>query len=189
MLFNFSVLEQLIGFSEDAFLHLSPAVAQLIASTPAEMQQLILAYQQKNKKAVEHIMHKLRGSYATLGAIDLPELSRPLEQVLHQQRQLPSAADFALYMDCLEQSCAALKLWMSQFEQTTDSSLPDVQLYIQYLEHSDMQAYSLFQQQRAGWIHYLGPDDFVLMEQDMMTLDFVAAAQRLKHKINHKEPG
>lgn len=48
MLFNFSVLEQLIGFSHDAFLHLSPAVAQLIASTPAEIQQLTLAYQQKN---------------------------------------------------------------------------------------------------------------------------------------------
>jgi HPt (histidine-containing phosphotransfer) domain-containing protein len=189
MLFNFSVLEQLIGFSHDAFLHLSPAVAQLIASTPAEIQQLTQAYKQKNKKAVEHALHKLRGSYATLGAIDLAELSRPLELALHQHNQLPSATDFAAYLDCLEQTSVALKLWLGQFEQNSDSSLPDVQLYIQYLEHNDMQAYSLFQQQRAGWISYLGPDEFVLMEQDIMALDFVAAAQRLKHKINHKEPG
>ncbi|WP_233080155.1 Hpt domain-containing protein [Rheinheimera soli] len=189
MLFNFSVLEQLMGFSKDAFLHLSPAVTQLIASTPVEIQQLTQAYQQQNHKAVEHTLHKLRGSYATLGAIDLPELSRPLEQALHQSGQLPSATDFALYLDCLEQTSVALKLWISQFEQSTDSSLPDVQLYIQYLENCDMQAYSLFQQQRAGWIRYLGPDEFVLMEQDMMALDFTAVAKRLTHKVNHKEPG
>lgn len=189
MLFNFSVLEQLIGFSQDAFLHLSPAVAQLIASTPAEIEQLTQAYQQKNSQVVEYTLHKLRGSYATLGAIDLPELSRPLELALQQSGQLPSAADFAFYLDCLEQTSVALKLWLGQFEQNSDSSLPDIQQYIQYLENSDMQAYSLFQQQRAGWISYLGPDEFVLMEQDIMALDFVAAAQRLKHKINHKEPG
>ncbi|OGO75241.1 MAG: hypothetical protein A2203_11615 [Chromatiales bacterium RIFOXYA1_FULL_46_5] len=190
MLFNFSVLEQLIGFSQDAFLHLSPAVAQLIASTPLEIQQLTLSYQQKDPKAVEHSLHKLRGSYATLGATALPELSRPLEMVLQQQGQLPKAAEFARYLECLEQTSAALDLWLSQFQHSSDSSLPDVLQYIQYLENNDMQAYSLFQLQRAGWITYLGPDDFVLMEQDIMALNFVAVAQRLKQSASKqaKEP-
>jgi HPt (histidine-containing phosphotransfer) domain-containing protein len=187
MLFNFSVLEQLIGFSRDAFLHLSPAVAQLIASTPTEIQKLNLSYLQRDHKAVEYSLHKLRGSYATLGAIALPELSRPLEAALHQRAELPSASDFALYLDCLEQSCAALDLWLTQFNYHSDHNLPDVQQFIQYLEHSDMQAYSLFQQQRAGWIAYLGEDDFVLMEQDIMTLDFTAAAKRLKCSMEQKE--
>lgn len=189
MLFNFSVLEQLIGFSKEAFLHLSPAVAQLIASTPAEIQKLNVSYLQKDHKAVEYLLHKLRGSYATLGAIALPELSRPLEAALHQRAELPSAADFALYLDCLEQSCAALDLWLTQFSYQSDPNITDIQQYIQYLENSDMQAYSLFQQQRAGWIAYLGEEDFVLMEQDIMTLNFMAAAQRLKHKMHQKDAG
>ncbi len=50
-----------------------------------------------------------------------------------------------------------------------------------------MQAYSLFQQQRSGWINYLGADDFVLMEQDIMTLNFMAAAERLKAGLNKPE--
>ncbi len=188
MLFNFSVLEQLIGFSQDAFLHLSPAIAQLIASTPVEIQQLTKAYQQQDSKALEHSLHKLRGSYATLGATALPELSRALEVVL-QQGQLPSATEFARYLECLQQTSAALDLWLSQFNYSSDSSLPDVLQYIQYLENSDMQAYSLFQQQRAGWINYLGADDFVLMEQDIMTLDFMAAAERLKRSMDKKDAG
>lgn len=189
MLFNFSVLEQLIGFSPDAYLHLSPAVAQLIASTPVEMQQLSLSYQQKDHKAIEYSLHKLRGSYATLGATALPELSRPLELALQQQGQLPSATEFARYLECLEQTSAALDLWLSQFNYSSDSSLPDVLLYIQYLENNDMQAYSLFQAQRAGWIAYLGPDDFVLMEQDIMTLNFIAAAERLKQQLSKQGKG
>ena len=183
MLFNFSVLEQLIGFSPDAYLHLSPAVAQLIASTPAEIQQLSLSYQRQDHKAIEHSLHKLRGSYATLGATALPELSRALEVVL-QQGQLPSATEFARYLECLQQTSAALDLWLSQFNYSSDSSLPDVLQYIQYLENNDMQAYSLFQVQRAGWIAYLGPDDFVLMEQDIMTLNFIAVAERLKQRVS-----
>ncbi|CAI3806708.1 Hpt domain-containing protein [Rheinheimera sp. MM224] len=182
MLFNFSVLEQLIGFSQDAFLHLSPAIAQLVASTPDEIKQLTQSYQQKNHKALEHSLHKLRGSYATLGATALPELSRSLELLL-QQGQLPSATEIASYLECLQQTSAALDLWLSQFNYSSDSALPDVQLYIRYLENNDMQAYSLFQVQRAGWIAYLGPDDFVLMEQDVMTLNFIAVAERLKQRI------
>lgn len=189
MLFNFSVLEQLIGFSPDAFLHLSPAVAQLITSTPVEMQQLTLSYQQQDHKAIEHILHKLRGSYATLGATALPELSRPLELVLQHQGQLPSAADFSRYLECLEQTSAALDLWLSQFKHNSDSSLPDVEQYIQYLENNDMQAYSLFQVQRAGWITYLGPDAFVLMEQDIMTLNFMSATERLKLGLSKQGKG
>lgn len=187
MLFNFSVLEQLIGFSQDAYLHLSPAVAQLITSTPVEIQLLTLAYQQRNHKVVEHSLHKLRGSYATLGAIALPELSRPLELALQQGGQLPSATEFGLYLECLQQTSAALDLWLSQFKYNSDDSLPDVLQYIQYLENNDMQAYSLFQQQRSGWIQYLGPDEFVLMEQDIMTLNFMAVAERLKHSLSNKE--
>lgn len=179
-----------MGFSQDAYLHLSPAVSQLIASTPAEIRQLTQSYQQHDRKAVEHSLHKLRGSYATLGAIALPELSRPLEQALHQQGQLPSATEFALYLECLQQTCAALDLWLSQFTHSSDGNLPDVLQYIQYLENNDMQAYSLFQQQRAGWIAYLGPDDFVVMEQDIMTLNFMAAAERLKQGVGEptKDP-
>jgi HPt (histidine-containing phosphotransfer) domain-containing protein len=188
MLFNFSVLEQLIGFSQDAFLHLSPAVAQLIASTPAEIQQLSLSYQRQDHKAIEHSLHKLRGSYATLGAAALPELSRPLEIQL-QQGLLPCASAFTSYLECLEQTSAALNLWLSQFKYSSDSSLPDVLLYIQYLENNDMQAYGLFQVQRAGWIAYLGPDDFVLMEQDIMTLNFIAAAERLKQRLSTQGKG
>ncbi len=184
MLFNFSVLEQLIGFSRDAFLHLSPAVIQLIADTPAEMQRLQLSFQQKDHKALEHALHKLRGSYATLGAMALPDLSRPLELALQQRGQLPSAAEFASYLECLQQTSAALDLWLSQFKHSSDSSLPDIPHYIQYLENNDMQAYSLFQEQRSGWIAYLGPEDFMLMEQDIMTLNFMAAAQRLKAGLN-----
>lgn len=183
MLFNFSVLEQLIGFSQDAFLHLSPAIAQLIASTPVETQQLTKAYQQQDSKALEHSLHKLRGSYATLGATALPELSRALEVVL-QQGQMPSATEFARYLECLQQTSAALDLWLSQFNYSSDSSLPDVLQYIQYLENNDMQAYSLFQVQRSGWIAYLGPDDFVLMEQDIMALNFIAVAERLKQRVS-----
>lgn len=189
MLFNFSVLEQLIGFSQDAFQHLSPAMTQLIRSTSAEMQQLKQHYQNNDPKAVEYLLHKLRGSYATLGATALPELSRPLEQALHQSGQMPTAAEFALYLDCLEQTCAALELWLTQFEHSSETGLPDVAQYIQYLENSDMQAYSLFQQQRAGWIAYLGADEFVLLEQDIMTLDFSAAAERLKRCMNQKDAG
>lgn len=189
MLFNFNVLEQLIDFSDDAFLHLSPAVAQLIASTPAEIQQLIRSYQQQDHKAIEHSLHKLRGSYATLGATSLPELSRPLELALQHQGQLPSVAEFARYLECLEQTSAALDLWLSQFSCSSDSSLPDVLTYIQYLENNDMQAYSLFQVQRAGWIAYLGPDDFVLMEQDIMTLNFTAVADRLKQRVSRQGKG
>lgn len=188
MLFNFDVLEQLIGFSHEAFQHLSPAVAQLIASTPAEIKQLTQSYQQHDHRAVEHSLHKLRGSYATLGATALPELSRPLEQALHQHAQLPSAAEFTAYLDCLEQTSAALELWLSQFEESSDSSLPDVFSFIHYLENSDMQAYSLFQQQRAGWIAYLGPDEFVQIEQQIMTLNFAAVAERLKRTAKNKEP-
>ncbi len=189
MLFNFSVLEQLVGFSQEAFQHLSPAINQLLRSTSSEMQQLKQHYQNKDPKAVEYALHKLRGSYATLGATALPELSRPMEQALLQSGQLPTAAEFALYLDCLEQTCAALELWLTQFEHSSGSGLPDVLEYIQYLENSDMQAYSLFQQQRAGWIHYLGADDFVLMEQDIMTLDFMAAAERLKRSMDKKDAG
>lgn len=188
MLFNFSVLEQLIGFSQDAFVHLSPAIAQLIASTPAEIQQLTRSYQQQDSKAIEHSLHKLRGSYATLGATDLPELSRALELVL-QQGQLPSATEFTRYLECLQQTSVALDLWLSQFNYSSDSALPDVQLYIQYLENNDMQAYSLFQVQRAGWIAYLGPEDFVLMEQDIMTLNFMAVADRLKQRVSKQGEG
>ncbi|MBY0418990.1 MAG: Hpt domain-containing protein [Pararheinheimera sp.] len=183
MLFNFSVLEQLVGFSKDAFLHLSPAVAQLITSTQSEMQQLRLSYQQQNHKTLEHSLHKLRGSYATLGATALPELSLPLEFLL-QQGQLPSVTEFAGYLECLQQSSAALDLWLSQFNYSSDSSLPDILQYIQYLENNDMQAYSLFQVQREGWITYLGPDDFVLMEQDIMALNFMAVAARLKQRVS-----
>lgn len=189
MLFNFSVLEQLIGFSDDAFLHLSPAVAQLIASTPVEIQKLTQSYQQKDQKAVEHSLHRLRGSYATLGAVALPALSGPLEQALHHRGELPSPAEFALYLDCLQQTSAALDLWLNQFQQSSDSSLPDVLVFIGLLENNDMQAYSLFQQQRAGWIKYLGSDDFVLMEQDMMALNFTAVAECLKRKVTNKEAG
>ncbi|MBU0913824.1 MAG: Hpt domain-containing protein [Gammaproteobacteria bacterium] len=189
MLFNFNVLEQLIGFSQDAFLHLSPAVAQLIASTPAEIQQINLSYQQQNHKALEHSLHKLRGSYATLGATALPELSRQLELALQHQGQLPSAAEFARYLECLEQTSAALGLWLSQFNRSSDSSLPDVLTYIQYLENNDMQAYSLFQVQRAGWIAYLGPDDFMLMEQDIMALNFIVVAERLKQRLSGQGKG
>ncbi|WP_233010081.1 Hpt domain-containing protein [Rheinheimera faecalis] len=188
MLFNFSVLEQLIGFSQDAFVHLSPAIAQLIASTPGEIQQLTRSYQQQDSKAIEHSLHKLRGSYATLGATALPELSRPLEMQL-QQGLLPCASAFTSYLECLEQTSAALNLWLSQFNYSSDSSLPDVLLYIQYLENNDMQAYSLFQVQRAGWIAYLGPEDFVLMEQDIMTLNFIAAAERLKQRLSTQGKG
>lgn len=187
MLFNFSVLEQLIGFSRDAFLHLSPAVVQLIAATPAEIQRLQLSYQQKDHKTLEHLLHKLRGSYATLGAMALPDLSRPLELALQQQGQLPSAAEFARYLECLQQTSVALDLWLSQFKHSSDSSLPDIPHYIQYLENNDMQAYSLFQEQRSGWIAYLGPEDFMLMEQDVMTLNFMAAAQRLKAGLTKPE--
>jgi len=183
MLFNFSVLEQLIGFSKDAFLHLSPAIAQLIASTPVEMQQLTRLYQQQDSKALDHSLHKLRGSYATLGAMALPELSCALEGGL-QQGQWPSATEFAGYLECLQQTSSALDLWLSQFNYSSDSALPDVLQYIQYLENNDMQAYSLFQVQRAGWIAYLGPDDFVLMEQDIMALNFLAVAERLKQGVN-----
>ncbi len=189
MLFNFSVLEQLIGFSKDAFLHLSPAVAQLIASTQSEMQQLSRSYQQQDHKALEHSLHKLRGSYATLGATALPELSRPMELALQLQGQLPAAAEFARYLECLQQTSAALDLWLSQFKHSSDSSLPDVLQYIQYLENNDMQAYSLFQVQRDGWIAYLGPDDFVLIEQDIMTLNFMAVAERLKQRVSMQGKG
>lgn len=184
MLFNFKVLEQLIGFSPEAFAHLSPAIAQLIASTQSEIQQLTLCYQRQDHKALEQLLHKLRGSYATLGALALPELSRILEQRLQQQGQLPATADFELYLECLNQTALALELWLSQFNVSSNSSLPDVPLFIQYLENNDMQAYSLFQLQRAGWIAYLGPEDFVLMEQDMLILNFVAVAARLKQSLN-----
>ena len=182
MLFNFSVLEQLIGFSQDAFLRLSPAVAQLTGSTEHEVNQLRLSYQQQDQKNLEYSLHKLRGSYATLGATALPELSKSLEFIL-QQGQWPSATEFKDYLECLEQSSAALDLWLSQFNYSPDSSLPDVLQFIQYLENNDMQAYSLFQVQRSGWIIYLGPDDFVLMEQDIMTLNFAAAAERLNRVL------
>lgn len=188
-MFNFSVLEQLIGFSQDAFQHLSPAMTQLVRSTSVELQKLKQFYQNNDPKAIEHSMHKLRGSYATLGAIALPELSRPLEQALHQSGQLPTVAEFTLYLECLEQTSAALELWLTQFEHNSDHELPDLLQYIQYLENSDMQAYSLFQQQRSGWISYLGADDFVLMEQDIMTLNFMAAAERLKRSMNQKDAG
>lgn len=186
MLFNFKVLEQLIGFSPEAFWHLSPAITQLIASTPSEVQQLTLCYEQQDHKSFEHSLHKLRGSYATLGAKALPELSRTIELAIQQRGQLPSAAEFAGYLECLEQSAAALELWVSQFKYSSDCSVPDVSQYIQYLENNDMQAYSLFQVQRAGWIAYLGLEDFALMEQDMMTLNFVAVAERLKQSLNRQ---
>jgi HPt (histidine-containing phosphotransfer) domain-containing protein len=188
-LFNFSVLEQLIGFSQDAFQHLSPAMTQLIRSTSVELQKLKQSYQNNDAKAIEYFMHKLRGSYATLGATTLPELSRPMEQALHQSGQLPGAEAFAEYLECVEQTCAALELWLTQFEHHSDTTTPDVLQYIQYLENSDMQAYSLFQQQRSGWIAYLGAEDFVLMEQEIMTLNFVAATERLKRIMQHKEAG
>jgi len=187
MLFNFSVLEQLIGFSQDAFQHLSPAMTQLIRLTSSEIQQLKQHYQNNDPKAVEYLLHKLRGSYATLGATALPELSRPLEHALHQSGQMPTAEEFALYLVCLEQTSAALELWLHQFEYNSEAGLPEVFQYIQYLENSDMQAYSLFQQQRAGWITYLGADEFVLLEQDIMTLDFRAAAERLKRFVDKKD--
>jgi HPt (histidine-containing phosphotransfer) domain-containing protein len=189
MLFNFKVLEQLIGFSREAFMQLSPAIAKLIESTPHEVQQLTLSYQQQNHKSFEHSLHKLRGSYATLGAKALPEISRTIEQVLQQEGRLPSANEFELYLECLQQTAAALELWVSQFKYNSDPSLPDVSLYIQYLENNDMQAYSLFQVQRAGWIAYLGPEDFVLMEQDMMMLNFTAVAERLKQSLNRQVKG
>lgn len=143
MLFNFSVLEQLIGFSRDAYLRLSPAVVQLVASSQLDMQQLKLFYQQQDHQALECFLHKLRGSYATLGATTLPELSQALEMTL-LQRKLPEATEFARYLECLQQSATALNLWLSQFNYSSDSSLPDVLQYIQYLESNDMQAYSLF---------------------------------------------
>lgn len=186
MLFNFKVLEQLIGFSPEAFWRLSPAITQLIASTQSEIQQLTLYYQQKDHKSFEHALHKLRGSYATLGAKALPELSRTIEQSLQQQGLLPSTAEFACYLECLEQSASALQLWLGQFKYSSDPSLPDVSQYIQYLENNDMQAYSLFQVQRAGWIAYLGPEAFVLMEQDMMMLNFAAVAERLKQSLDRQ---
>lgn len=186
MLFNFRVLEQLIGLSQEAFLHVSPALTQLIASTPAEAQHLIQAYEQKDHKAVERSLHKLRGSYGTLGALELPELSSVLELALQQHSQLPSTADFALYLDCLERTAAALDLWLGQFNYKSAASGVDVAQFIHYLDSSDMQAYSLFQQQKTGWQIYLGAEEFAVLEQRMMELNFGAAAEHLKRLMSSR---
>jgi len=181
MLFNVRVLEQLAGFSQEAFLQLSPVIAQLLSDAPKQIKQFELYYQQQNLKALEQLLHKLRGSYATLGAMKLPELSIQLEQLLHQQAQLPSRELFQNYLNCLEQTTAVLAEWLSQVDDSSAKELPDVLRFIHFLESNDMQAYSLFQQHKAAWQFYLG-EDFVQMEQDMMSLNFAAVAERLKAK-------
>lgn len=180
MLFNFRVLEQLIGFSQEAFLQLSPVIAQLLSAAPEQIKLLELHYQQQNVKALEQLLHKLRGSYATLGATELPTLSMQLELVLHQHTQLPSPELFQNYVHCLQQTTAVLAEWLHQFDSISGEELPDLVPFIRYLETNDMQAYSLFQQQKSGWQRYLGAEDFAWVEQQIMALNFGAVAERLK---------
>lgn len=169
-------------------------LVQMINSMLADTETNIALIQQyvlhNNTNELQHLLHKLRGGYATLGAEQLANLSKTLELTIETGNNGQQLA-ISPFIHVYRQTGVAIRAALSQFQAnaiTTDISLAlaDIQTtstisqLFTLLQQQDMHAVALCHANQAALAHLLTPLAAVKFNRFISELNFAEAATLLQ---------
>ncbi|MGI5308302.1 Hpt domain-containing protein [Rheinheimera sp. WS51] len=185
---NTTTLKNLMLLSHKNQAPLLSLLQNMVDNCPANITELQQNFQTSNFTLAKQALHKIRGSFATIGADAFASSCSAIEQELERE-SLPSAAEqtalFTLYQD----SCQALQAFIQQHNNTntTPETIVDLTQLLQFLEQHNMAATALANKGSAQLKQLLPAQDsqnfFTLLAQ----LDYAAAAELLRPHIVSKQ--
>ncbi|MFC0351391.1 response regulator [Undibacterium danionis] len=91
-------------------------IVNMINKTPAQYDEAMDAWKKQQNEEAARILHTMRGSLGTLGAVEFIEISRTLENAIKQNNQELADALFSEVKLILEQTMAQAQQWLRKQE-------------------------------------------------------------------------
>ncbi|CAM3794128.1 Hpt domain-containing protein [Rheinheimera salexigens] len=179
-LLNTATLKKLLLLSnknQAPLLHLLQTMVDNCSPTITALQQ---AFSSNDAVTAQHLLHKVRGSFATIGAEQFAQQCAELEQQL-QIHTLPSQAEQNLTFNLYQDSCTELQLFIQQQAAAKDS-VADIDLHhlLHLLEQQNMAATALASTGTAQLKLLLPAKEVANFFQQLAILNYSAAATLLR---------
>lgn len=91
-------------------------IVNMINKTPAQYEEAMDAWKKQQNEEAARILHTMRGSLGTLGAVEFIEISRTLENAVKQNSQELADTLFSEVKMILEQTMAQAQQWLKKQE-------------------------------------------------------------------------
>ncbi len=183
---NHTYLNKLIVMAGAKKQLLLQSLLRLVNNAESEIAQLSLAIQQKNYADAKAILHRLRGSFATVGAIQLPELALTLEQ--NCEEHTLGITDFSVFFAAYRQTAAEFSSVIAQHSEenaVASAALDMAQLttLLQYLQSQNLLALDLTAQLEIQLCQLIGTEQTQQLCQLVTALHFQEAATLLRQCV------
>ena len=141
--------------------------------------------QQPQPVELQQLLHKIRGSYATLGGEQLAQACRSIEHALENHTAV-SEQQLQALISIYQQTCDQIQQELAAYQRSTPDSTPTVDLQQLYtlLVQQDMQACQLAQAAAQQLATLLTPAGAARFSQHIAALEFATAAQLLKPHLS-----
>jgi chemotaxis protein histidine kinase CheA len=181
---NTAKLHAVLQMSQQHQAQLLLMVKNMLDIAEHNITQIEQFLQQQQKLALQQLLHKIRGGYATLGAEKLAEKSRELEHQLDKEAKIADA-DVTDFIQLYRQTCQDMHAELTRYPkhvQNTATQHPPLQLNQLYtmLVQQDMQACQIVQQTQNALAQLLTPAGAARFSQHVGALEFSCAAEILK---------
>ena len=180
-LINRNRLDSLLMLSNKRLPQLLTMVKNLIDSTPDNISQIQHYIATSDHQSCQQLLHKLRGSYATLGADELVKHSLQLEHQL-DSAQIVTQQSWQQFFSVYRQSCVELHAIISEHSLPVTESGSELDLCHLHtlLKTQDMTACTLVAKNRLQLEQLMSEVDADKFLHQVAILDFAKAALLLQ---------
>lgn len=133
---------------------------------------------------LQQLLHKIRGSYATLGAEQLAQVCRSIEHALENHAPV-SEQQLQALISIYQQTCDQIQHELAAYQHHTTDSNPSIDLQQLYtlLVQQDMQACQLAQSAQHLLAQLMTPAAAARFSQHIAALEFATAAAMLQRYL------
>lgn len=178
---NKTKLDTVLQMSKQHQVQLINMVQTMLDAAEDNITLLQQQLSQQQYSEMQQLLHKVRGSFATLGAEQLAIESKQLEHQLESTKQA-SPDNLQAVVSVYRQTCQAIQAVLNGYQQTSeqDSTALDITQLHSLLLQQDMQACDLAQNSLQALTALLGANAAADFSQLVAALEFAKAAQLLQ---------
>ncbi|HSG53205.1 MAG TPA: Hpt domain-containing protein [Rheinheimera sp.] len=178
---NKTKLDTVLQMSKQHQVQLINMVQTMLDAAEDNITLLQQQLSQQQYSEMQQLLHKVRGSFATLGAEQLAIECKQLEHQLESTKQA-SSDNLQAVVSVYRQTCQAIQAVLNGYQQTSeqDSTALDITQLHSLLLQQDMQACDLAQNSLQALTALLGANAAADFSQLVATLEFAKAAQLLQ---------